>query len=775
MFKNYIIIALRNLRRNKVYSLINIFGLAVGMACCIVIMLFVQDELSFDRFHENADRICRMTMKRTLPGREFLWAEVPGTIGPNLINDFPEVVDAVRIVKHAWFVVKYGDKRLTTDPVFADPSILHVFTFPLVRGDKNTALKDPTSAVISEDMAEKFFGDNDPIGKIITLYSLDNKYDFQITGILRNIPFNSHFRFDFLTSIEHLKSRSDERSSRLICHTYLLLDKNSDQKKLLEKLPDFVQKYLGQRFASTKFFLQPLTSIHLHSDVQFDLGENSKLTTSYSLSAVAFLILLVACVNFINLSTARASRRSREVGMRKVAGAGKFQLVRQFIGESVLLSFIGLIVAVVLAVFLIPFFNSLMGRHLAMNFKENLFLYVSLILLTLIVGFLSGFYPAVVLSTFRPAEVLKGDVKKGSMLEVLMRKGLVVFQFAVSLVFIIGTITIFEQLDFVKDKDLGFNKDNVLEIPIFKDKKLTQRSELIKRELSQQPGVMRVIVTSGAPGSYNGWPTQCFPEGFPEDKPVEMNLFRIGEDFFIFFGIDIVQGRDFSREITTDADSAIIINETAMRTLGWKSPVGKQMKSTEFATKSNKAGIFTVIGVVRDFHNGSLHEEIKPSVYYFDPQGLISVFLRLRPENIQETIASLEKKWRELPTHLPFYFHFIDDSLETNQYNEDRKVGRVFTFSSVLAVILACLGLFGLASYTAERRIKEIGIRKVLGASVKNIVYLLSKDFAKLVLVANIIAWPVGYYVANRWLQGFAYRIGIGLWVFILAALLVFL
>jgi putative ABC transport system permease protein len=775
MITNYLKIAWRSLKGNKIYSFINIFGLAVGMACCIVIMLFVQDELSFDRFNKNSHRIYRITMKRTLQGgQEFHSSVSYGVMGPNLVNDFPEVVSAVRIIMYRWFVIEYGDKRLTTDPVFADPSILDIFTFPLIRGDKNTALKDPTSVVISQDLAEKLFGDEDPMGKVITNYSIDSKYDLIVTGILKNIPYNSHFRFDFLTSIEHLKSRSEEKDSRLTGHTYLLLDNNADPRKLEEKLPDFALKYLGERASTWSYFLQPLTSIHLHSDLQLELRKNSNITTSYSLSAVAFLILLIACINYMNLSTARASRRSREVGLRRVVGASRFQLFRQFLGESILFSLIALLIAVVMGTFLLRFFNPLINKHLSMNFKENLFLYVGLILLSLVVGFLSGSYPALFLSSIRPSEALKGDVKKGTLLGIFMRKGLVVFQFAVSLVFIIGTIIIFLQLNFVRNKDLGFEKDNIIEIPIFKDEALTQRSELVKRELSQHPNVKEVIATTGYPGGYAGWAEQCIPEGYSEDNPVKMNVLSTGEDFFDFFRIDIVEGRDFSREITTDADSAVIINETAVKKLGWEFPVGKQIKSEEFVSKSNKTGLVTVIGVVKDFHNGPLYEEIKPSIYTFGPEEHSTVYMRVRPENVQETIAFLEKKWRDLPTHLIFFYRFIDDSLENFLYRKDREVGKVFKFSSILAIVLACLGLFGLASFTAERRIKEIGIRKVLGASVPNIVLLLSKDFSRLVLIANLIGWPIGYYVMHRWLENFAYRIGIGWWVLMLAAVVVF-
>jgi len=700
-------------------------------------------------------------------------------MGPGLVNEFPEVVDYVRLGMPRDFIVESGSKRFKTDPVGSDPNILNVFTFPLIKGDKNTALKNPDNVVISEQLAEKLFGDEDPIGKIVRLYAIDEKNDFQVSGVMKNIPYNSHLRFDFLVPHRHKEAQTDAIGSRSWkCVTYLLLEKKTNPRELEKKFPDFLLKHYGkQRASENKFILQPLTSIHLHSDLDYDeiILKKGNISTSYSLSAVAFLILLIACINFMNLSTARATRRSREVGLRKVVGASRLQLFRQFLGEAVFLSFVSLLLATVIASLLLPFFNSVIGKHLSMNFRGNLFLYLGLTLLSLFVGFLSGSYPAIVLSSFQPVEVLKGDVKKGSALGIYMRKVLVVFQFGISLIFIIGTIIIFQQMNFVKNRDLGFNKNNIIRIPIFKDGAFTLRSELIKRELNKYPNILKVIVTSGVPGFYNGWPIKCVPEGFAEDEPVEMNIIEVGEDYFDFFEVDIVQGRDFSKEITLDAKLAVILNETAVKVLNWKFPVGKQIKSAYFSDNSIKPAPVTVVGVVKDFHNGSLHEEIKPTIYKFSPQRHSTICLRVGPENIQDTISFLNKKWRELPTYLILNYYFIDDSMETYLYADDRKVSNVFTFSSILAIVLACLGLFGLASFSAERRIKEIGIRKVLGASISNIVLFLSKDFAKLILIANIIAWPIGYYVAYRWLQDFAYRINISLWAFLLASFLVFL
>lgn len=778
MIKNYLKITWRNLKKNKIYSFINIFGLAVGMACCIVIMLFVQDELSFDRFHENADRIYRLTVIRKISTGEQRDTLTPSDAGPNMVADFPEVIDAVRMAMLRAYVIEHNEKRLPTDPVGADPAILDIFTFPLIKGDRRTALRDPDNVVISEELAGKMFGDEDPIGNVITIFGVDTRKDCKVTGIIKDIPYNSHLRFEFLTPARYSnpKDRSG-RSRREVCVTYLLLSKNADPQELEKKLPDFVLKYYGEQGAKRiTFRLQPLTSIHLHSDLDYDeiVMKKGNISTSYSLSAIVFIILLIACVNFMNLSTARATRRSREVGIRRVVGAFRFQLFRQFLSESILFAFFALLFAIAIAYILLPYFNSLMGKHLTINLKANLFLYSGLFFLSLFVGFLSGCYPAIFLSSFRPADVLKGDVKKGTKFGSYMRKSLVVFQFTVSLVFIIGTIIIYQQLDFIKNKDLGFEKENIIRIPIFKDEAFTKRSELIKRELSQHPNILKVIVTSGVPGGYNGWLVPCVPEGFSEDSPVEMRRIGVGEEYFGFFGVDIIEGRDFSKEIASDTHSAVIINQTAAEFLGWQASIGKKIKNQEFSSKSNKAGIFSVIGVVKDFHNGPLHEKIEPTVYTFNPHDNKAILLKIKPENIQETIAFLEKKWRELPTYLIFRYQFLDENIQRYRYGEERKISKIFTSSSILAIVLACLGLFGLALFTAEQRIKEIGIRKVLGASVENIVLLLSKDFSKLVLVANIIAWPVGYYVAHRWIQRFVYRIDISWWVFVLAAFLVF-
>jgi len=779
LFKNYLKITLRDINRNKSVSFIKIIGLSVGMACCVVIMLFVKEELSFDRFHEKAERIYRITSRIQYQGKEPTLSSTHVKVGPLLKIEWPEVVDAARIVIHRGYVIEYEEKRLSTNPIYADPNILNIFTFPLLRGDKSTALSDPNNVVISKALATKLFGKKDPMGKTILIYTIHGKYDLKITGIMKNIPDNSHLKFDFLAPVTHLENRwKDEPNMQLrSCVNYLLLNNYANPLALEKRFPDFLKKHFSERYASSRnYSLQPLTSIHLYSDSDFEVDKHSSISFSYYLSAIALLILFIACINYVNLSTARASRRSREVGVRKVVGATRKTLLKQFIGESIILSLLALLLAILLSYFLLSIFNSLMSRQLAMNFENDLYLYLGLLLLCIGVGTIAGLYPALFTSSFNPVKVLKGEIIKGKKLGILTRKGLVIFQFIITVIFIFGTITIFKQLNYVRNKNLGFERDHVINIPIFKDQELTTRADLIKNELGQHPNIRKIIISHGCPGVFNGFPAQCVPEGFPEDKPFEMAWFKTGEDFFNFFSIEIVEGRDFSKEVVSDAASAVIINEKAARLLGWESPIGKLLKSKDLVgiDEQNNTGEFQIIGVVKDFHNGPLYEEIKPSIYLFDVIHHWEIYIRIRPYDIDETISFLREKWRSLPTHLIFNYYFLDDSLDI-LYERDRKAGKVFTFSAIIAGFLACLGLFGLISYATERRVKEIGIRKVLGASVSRLLILLSKDFLILFIIANSIAFPLAYYLMSQWLQNFSSRISIGLWIFLSSSIVALL
>ncbi len=780
MLKTYLLITLRNMRKNKISSFINVFGLAVGLACCIVIMLFVHHELSFDRFHENGNRIYRLILKSTRSGEESRQSVFILETGNQLVEEYPEILETLRMERHAGFVVEYEEKRLTTNPHFADPNLFNFLTFPLVQGDKNTVLNDTNSIVISQSFSKKLFGRQSPIGKILTLYSMDTQYDFKVTGLMLDIPLNSHIKFDIVVPFKHYEQQqlaAKQDLNRLMCTTYLLLNKHADPQVIEAKLPDFVRKHYGNKYAETRsLHFQKLTDIHLRSDFDSIVSINVNSTQwsiFYPLALIAFLILLIASINFVNLSIARASRRAKEVGIRQAIGASRFQLLIQFLAETVILSFISLLVGLGLASMILPLFNSIMRQELSLDLGANLPFFCVLLGFTFLVGILSGLYPSLFLASFRPVECLKGEVKGGTKTGHFIRKGLVILQFTVSVVFIIGTLMILRQLNYVKKLDLGFSKENIIRISIFKDSNLKKKPLLIKQELMKNPNITRVILSSSSPGSYAGWPRPFYRLEAP-DETLEMNEICVGKEHFDFFGIKFVQGGNFSEGNPEHSSSEVIINETAARMFGWDNPIGQIIRCDRLKERIGVNEPFKIIGVVRDFHNATLHEAIKPSVYYYWPDTAnSSILMRIQPENIQETLAWLQKKWGDLPTHIPFRHVFIDEGLEEGFYRNDRKIGQTYTFGSLISITLACMGIFGMAAFTVERRRKEIGIRRVFGASERRVFWLLSRDFTYLVLIANLIAWPIGYYVCRRWLDNFAFRANINWWIFILATGLV--
>jgi putative ABC transport system permease protein len=759
VLKSYLLTAFRSIKKSALYTIIKVLGLAVGMMCVILTMLYIQNEFSYDRYHANANNIFRLTTKSDRPGFSihtiFSWGE----LGPLLSAKFPEVMKAVRMYVPREFVVEYGSNRLITDPVYADPDILSVFSFPLYRGDAKSALRDPSDVLITQAFAKRLFRDGDPLNQVISVYDLDGKYDLKVVGILKDIPKNSHFRFDFLASLEHYRNRPTERvSARFNCITYLLLRNPKDAQALQKKIPELLRQNFGERAAGRSIFLQPLTSIHLGSHLALELEENSSSSISFLLSLISVIVLLIACINFINLSIAYATRRAREVGVRKAIGASKSQLVSQFMAESFLLSIMALFVAIFISYLLLPIFNSLMNRQLAISFFKAPFLYFGLIAVALLVGIVAGYYPAIFLSSFSSSTVLKGNILKGGKTSFLARKGLIIVQYAVSLVLIIGALVISSQFRYIKHKALGVKNNNVLAIAIFKDGGLQKKVDLIKQELGSVPGVVDIAISEGTFGSYNGFPINCIPQGFPTDPPIQLHVLPTGLNYFRFFGVDIISGRDFQKEIGSDAGSSIIINETATRFLNWSNPVGKQISSAFFSEDRMKQIPMTVVGVVRDYHNGSLHDAIQPTIYWLNPDAFNEVYIRFRPDHISDTLLGLEKKWKILPTHLPFSYTFLDDSLGMHSYIQDRQLSKLFNSCSLLALALSVIGIFGLMSFATERRRKEIAIRKVSGASTPAIVALLIREFFVLVIAANILAWPIAFYISRRWLNTFAYR-----------------
>lgn len=761
MLLNYLKVTLRQIKRHKIYSLINITGLALGITCCILVLLFVQEEYSFDRFHEKADNIFRIAEDIQRPAEVFHSVRVASWIGPGLKDNFPEVLNAVRIVRWAG-KVSWQDKRFDERLFYADPSFNKIFTFPLTEGNIKSALSFPNSVIISRQLANKYFGDQSAIGQVLTV---DGEYDFTVTGVLADIPRNSHIKFDFLAHFDHVRNIYGEerfQKNRVMAYTYLELNDPDSTSQIEDKLPGFLSKQKGDEYAAMRSLsLLPLTSIHFHSHSGVELSKNSKASFSYYLTGIALLILIIACINYINLSTARAAKRSLEVGVRKVLGADRRRLFQQFVGESMIFAFIAAVIALILAWLFLPVFNSLLARDLVMDIDSNALLWLGISGLVFLVGGLSGSYPALLLASLRLSEILKRKVFKNSMTGLLLRKGLVVFQISLAVIFIIGTLVVSRQLDFIQNKNLGFDKDNVLILP--PPLKLASGYLGFKSELLAHPGILEVTASTGMPGRYPGIPFSFIPEGGTKAESVLLDYTAIDFDYFTFYGLQLLNGRSFSRSASSDTRQTFILNEAAVKKLGWEEPIGRRLVEVREGIKGE------IIGVVRDFHNVSLHDQIQPAIYQVETQMLGQVAVRFVPPREKEVISFLEAKWLEWAPNNIFYFSYLDDDL-TALYQSDQKAGQVFEMAAVLTVFIACLGLLGLSVYTAEQRIKEIGIRKTLGASVSGIVKLLSKDFLILGIVANLIAWPVIYYIMHLWLKNFVYHTSIPFWLFVLGS-----
>ncbi len=770
MLRSYITIALRNLLKYKFYSILNLTGLAVGIACCILIMLFVQDELGYDKFNKKADRIYRMYGEFKLGENEYRGASVGAPVAKNLIADYPEVEDAFRFRSTGTWFIKYGDKVVKeTEMIFADSNMFNFFDIPLLKGNPKTALAKPNALVISLETAEKIFGDEDPVGKTVIL---DNEFDYEITGVFDKVPNNSHFKFNIFGSLTSLEQSRRDFWMSLNFQTYILLKQGADYKQLEAKFPDMVEKYIGpelEQFLGKSltqlseegnkagFFLQPLLDIHLHSDLQSELGVNSDIKYVYLFTSIAFFILLIACINFMNLSTARSANRAKEVGLRKVVGSQRSQLVWQFLTESMILSLTALALAIGLIYLSLPYFNALSGKKILLSFADNLPLLLTMLGITLFIGLLAGSYPALFISAIRPVEVLKGKLKMG-VKSGLLRSSLVVFQFAASIIMIIGTIVVYNQLQFVQNKKLGYDKEQVLVVQdafILGDKIQT-----FKEELLQNNEIVNASVSGFLPTPSNRNVNVVFPEGQPsDDNSTPVGTWGVDMDYIKTMGMEIVKGRDFNKEFIADSNTAIV-NETLAKQFGWIDPIGKNISKYE-GIDPVEIGTYRVIGVVKDFHFESLRNAIGPLVFFIE-NSTGAVSFRFKTDNVASVINLIRNKWDEFAPGQPFDYTFIDDEF-AEMYNEEQKLGEIFRTFAILAIFVGSLGLFGLSAFTAEQRTKEIGVRKVLGASVSGIVVLLSKEFAKLILISFVIAVPIAYYYMNSWLQDFAYRTDIGL------------
>ncbi len=770
MLKNYLITALRNLRRQKGYSLLNISGLALGMACSILVIFYIHHELSYDRFHADADRIFRVTMEGMLNGEPVNVAITPTPLAASLLSRYPEVVSAARIRKRSAMPVAFADREfIEPEIIYADPALFDVFTLPLIRGDAQTALARPYTVILTERLARKYFSGEDPLGKSLTF---DNRADFAVTGVIKDVPKNTHLKFDLVCSLETLfavnPALRDSWFSDISGYTYVRLDRPEERKPLEEKLPGLVEAKLGRALKVFKgriqLHLQPLVDIHLHSKLQWEFGANGDILYIYIFAAIAVVILIIACVNFMNLATARSARRAREIGMRKVVGACRRNLIWQFLAESTSASLLALVIALVIVKLALPLFESASGITLAIGVGELAWLIPVFLGLALFVGFAAGSYPALYLSALRPVRVLKGGSEAGSR-SARFRRLLVVGQFVLSIVMIIGTQIIGDQIRYMKRKDLGFQKDQVLAIRV-SDEKLLQTLDQVKARLKEIPGVLEISATSYVPGQ--GQDTMLVvPEGL--GNPTRYRFIDADADYVRTMGMEIVKGRYLSKDLLSDVNHSILINETAARKLGWADPIGKTIKIMRGPSQYEPK---TVVGVVKDFHFSSLRDTIEPLLIndsnVLNDWGTLAV--RFKTADIGRLVGELKKAWGIISPGKFFNYFFVDELFDA-QFRSEERLNKLFSSFSLLAIVIACLGLFGLASFLAERMKKEIGIRKVLGASIGQVVGLLSREFLILVVLASLVACPIACFAMNVWLRGFAYRTSIHPWTFVVSAL----
>lgn len=772
MLNNYFKVAYRNIVNHKMYSIINISGLAMGMACCILILLYLQNEFNYDTYHQKSDRIFRVVLNyKTAIEEPKLGVQLPPTFAPALQNDYAEIEQVVRFQPKD-YLVKYQDQQFYDDRFFwADEGAFIVFSWPLIAGDPLTALKEPYSLVLTESIAKKYFGEQDPIGQTI---EIEKTLNFKVTAIAQDLPENSHFKFDMLGSfstLDQLNPKLAEEWFAFNFFTYVLISDHADVIELEKQIKSHSANYIGdwekQWNFSMKISLQPITDIHLHSNFDKEIETNGNINYIYIFSAIALFILLIACVNFMNLATARSTRRAKEVGMRKVMGAHRGLLINQFLIESSLLSLFSLVLALLLVNLLLPYFNLISGKNLTISFWENKQLLIGLLGIALFVGVIAGSYPAVILTRFRPVQVLKGILSTKRPTDGWFRKVLVIFQFSVSVILIVSTITIFLQMQHMQQKSLGFNKDQVVVLKIRGDRQVQKHYQSIKEQFKKNTRVVDATFSSGTPGK-NLRTLWVHEEGSAKDEGRDMDILAIDYDFINMYGIELVAGRTFSKNFSEDATKGFILNQAAIKDLGWspEEAIGKEFRITL------DSGF--IIGVVKDFHHLSPHQKITPMVLTINAGWFEYLSLKIVADDIFATMNSLEKSWKELVPGSPFDFFFLDENYDL-QYGNERKLGTITSIFSLFAVMIACLGLFGLASYMAEQRSKEIGVRKVMGASISRINLLLSKEFVKLVLIASIIASPIAYMAMNQWLQGFVYKIDISPLTFIVAGVLTML
>ncbi len=776
MFKNYFKIAWRNLMKNKIFSFINIFGLATGMACSLLIFLFVKDELSYDRFNKDARNIYRVVKDFVNDdGSRLPDATTPPALAPAMQKEIPEIVDVTRVFPN-WggnFLLTYKDKKIVEEKLCrVDSSFFDVFTFPFVQGNAKNAFKEINSIVITQSAAKRYFGNDNPMGKIL---HIDELGDLAVTGVLKDVPSNAHFHFDFLVSTKKFGGNIDENWGFYNFYTYIKVKPNTNATNLTKKIQATYKR--GVTEGKNIFYVQPLKDIHLTSNLKWELEPNGDKLYVYVFTILAIFIILIAGINYVNIATAKASVRAKEIGVRKVAGAYRSSLINQFLIESVVTCIIASLLAVAMAQLLLPVVNALTLKHLTVI--GNLTVLIYIVLGALFLGIVAGFFPAVYLSSFKPIIVLKG-LKVNDKRTLSLRKVLVVVQFTISIVLIIGALIISQQLHFIQSAKLGLNKDQVVMVNNAGYLSRSARGAF-QNSILQIPGVKRVATSTGVIGGQN-WTTSL---RFKESQNSQLvNFLSVSNDFLNVLGMDLKEGRGFSSNFPGDTLTngiskgpleqtigSIILNETAVKDLGVSQPLGKKIL---WSSDGDTMYYVTVVGILKDFHFTSFRNQIKPFAFVNSPGRAANFTIKLSTDNIKTTLMQLQNTWKQFSIDRPFEYTFLDETY-AKLYQSETRFQKVFISLVILGIIIACLGLLGLTTFAAQQRVKEIGIRKVLGASVAGIVRMLSKDFLKLVLIALVIAVPIAAYFMNRWLQDFAYRINIQWWVFGIAAVIAIL
>ncbi|RJP66952.1 MAG: ABC transporter permease [Ignavibacteriales bacterium] len=769
MLKNYLKIAFRNLLNQKIYSTIKIFGLSIGISACVLVALYIKQDLSYDKYHKNAAQIYRIGFSSKEESKTFYMAQSPALLGQTLKNIYPEIKSYSRIYFSGRILFNAGSKKNFEDRIaYADSTFFRIFSYDALVGDKTSFLKKTNSIVLTESMAKKYFGNQNPLGKLV---EIDGKFDYEVTGVIKDVPKNSHFSFDFIACYSSLDKQPvsiylPQWGATFGSYTYILTGNGFEPKEFEKKAVNFFKAYTEMVNVDWKINVTPMLDIHLNSHLDDEIEENSSVLKIIILSAIAMFILILAGINFINLSIARSSKRAAEIGVRKVLGAFKAQIIEQFLCESVLFSLVSFLFSCITVILVLPSFSQLIGLELGLNLNNNWITILLIFIGVILLGVFTGLSPALIISSYQPAKVIKGNnpsgIGKGNISN--LRRGLVILQFTISMVLITGTIIVNLQLSYLRNYNMGFDKEYMIVLPTYE--KVGKNYESLKSELDKIPGVLSTTAGGGSPISGNNFGASCRPHGVSNlEGSFPIIISSIDYDYMNHFGVKFIAGRNFSKAFSTDFPNAMVINEKMVKSLGFTNPQDAIGKSYFISLNG-----FTpkIIGVTKDFNSTSLHNEIGSQVFMVNPNWFSEFVIKIKSENLTSTIDEMKGVWVKFFPKYPFEYNFLDESIDKLYKSEEKYSQVIFIFSTV-ALFIACLGLLGLTSFITELRKKEIGIRKVLGAPIKNIIQIISGEFVILVIIANIIAVPVAYYFMNKWLEDFAYRIEISWWIFILS------